>query len=233
MNDRDQRRYERILRVQTFGSEYAGDFAPGGKAAAHFAHLGRLVGQIDAAKAAQNPALTTKETLLDALHEDLLNVSRTAQAIALVEPGFAVGYVLPSYPTEASHLTHADTVLNRLEDRPGDSPEALAVKASLRERFTSYEMPDDFVADLRADLDELRQANARNRGETQGGVENTATIGLLMSQGSAAIQHLDALMRNEFARQPERLRVWDSASRLERAPKHRKEEKVVPVAASA
>jgi len=43
MNDRDQRRYDRATRVQTFGRDNATDFAAGSKATTLFASLDGLI----------------------------------------------------------------------------------------------------------------------------------------------------------------------------------------------
>jgi hypothetical protein len=36
------------------------------------------------------------------------------------------------------------------------------------------------------------------------------------------VQELDAIMNNKYSRQPEKLRAWQSASRVERAPQREK-----------
>jgi hypothetical protein len=176
MNDRDQRRYDRLTRVQTFGRENSGDFAAGSKAKTHFANIDALIVEIDTAKAGQQPARVSKETLLDALRLDCKDIARTARAIALTENGFASPYRIPDNPSEAALVTHTDALLARLEDQPGDSAETTTAKAALRARFIAYEMPADFVADLRADRQAIAEANQLNQGETQEGVENTAEV---------------------------------------------------------
>jgi hypothetical protein len=228
MNDRDQRRYDRLTRVQTFGRDHAADFAPTSKAKTHFANLDRHLTALDAAKAGQSPARVSKETLLDALTLDFKNIARTARSIALTENGFAVPYRIPDNPAEAALATHADALLTLLEDnnKPvaegGDTPEQKAAKAALRARFIAYEMPADFVEDLRAAREALRTANQHNQGETQEGAGNTALIGPLLLQAANDVQELDAIMNNKYAREPENLRAWQSASRVERAPQREK-----------
>ena len=81
MNDRDQRRNDRGIRVQTFGREYATDHPAGTKARLHFDNVDALLGQLDAAKAGQRAARVSKETLLDALSLDLQNLARTARRL--------------------------------------------------------------------------------------------------------------------------------------------------------
>jgi len=38
----------------------------------------------------------------------------------------------------------------------------------------------------------------------------------------AEVTQLDAIMNNKYARNPEKLRAWESASHIERAPKREK-----------
>ena len=94
---------------------------------------------------------------------------------------------------------HTDAVLTRLEDQPAD-----------------------FVTHLSADRDAITQANKSNQGEVLGGVENTGLIGELLGKINDEIGELDAIMYNKYTRQPEKLRAWQSASHVERAPQREK-----------
>ena len=231
MQDRDQRRYDRLTRVQTFGRQNTAEFAPGSKAKTHFPHVDTHLTGLDDAKAGQSPARVSKETLLDALVLDFKNIARTARAIALQENGFAAPYRIPDNPSEAAITTHADALLLIFEDQPADPAATKTTKAALRTRFIAYEMPGDFVEDLRADRAAVRAANQHNQGETQEGVENTSLIGQILGRAAADVQELDAIINNKYARQPEKLRAWQSASRTERAPQREKKPTAVPAPA--
>lgn len=222
MNDRDQRRYDRLTRVQTFGRENADDFATGSKAKTHFANVDQHLKALDNAKAGQTPTRVSKETLLDALMLDFKNIARTARSIAITENGFAAPYRIPDNPSESAITTHADALLLILEDQTDDSAATKTAKAALRAKFIAYELPIDFVADLRADREAVRDANKHNQGETQEGVENTELIGQILGKAADDVQELDAIMNNKYSRQPEKLRAWQSASRVERAPQREK-----------
>lgn len=230
MNDRDQRRHDRLTRVQTFGRDNVADFAPGSKAVTHFARIDALLSELSAAKAGQSPARVSKETILDALLIDFKNISRTARAIALTENGFSAPFRLPDSLTESTIATHADALLLLLEDQAADSAETKTAKAALRAKFTAYELPADFVADLRTDRDALRETNQHNQGETQEGVENTKLISELLAQAAKEVQELDAIVKNKFTRDAAKLAAWRSASHVERAPQR---EKATPAAPSA
>ena len=208
MNDRDIRRENRLIAVQTFGREHAADYPANSKAAALLASLDTLLADLTQAKVGQLRSPVSKETLLDALHLDQRNIARTARAIELAEPGFASSpYRLPDNPAYAAVLTHADALLALLEDKPADTPAQTAAKTALRARFVAYDLPADFVTDLRADIDALRAAFASQRVDNQEGVENTSAIGTLLAQGQVLVTQLDAIMHNKYARQPDVLRA--------------------------
>ena len=228
MDDRDQRRYDRATRVRTFGQENAADFAPGGKAQTHFANLDRLLLQTDDAKAGQKPNRVSKSTLLGALGLDLQNIARTARRIEEKENGFAAPYRIPDNTSESAVTIHTDALLLRLEDQPADAAPVKTAKAALRARFIEFELPADFVTHLRADRKAIADANRLNQAETGGGVENTELLGQLLDQINAEIGDLDAIMHNKYTRQPEKLRAWQSASHIERAPQREKKPTVPP-----
>lgn len=226
MDDRDQRRYDRLTRIQTFGIEHAEDITPGSKAATHFANTAKHVTDLDTAKAGQLPARVSKATLLDALGLDFKNISRTARAIDLTEPGFAAPYRIPSNSAESAIATHADNLLLLLEGQATESEDEINAKSALRARFIAYDIPADFVTDLRTDREALREANVHNQSETQSGVEDTARISQILESAAKDVQELDAIMHNKYTRDPAKLHAWQRASRVERAP-HR-EKKPVP-----
>lgn len=222
MNDRDERRGDRGSRVQTFGRENAADFADGSKARSLFTILDLLLAQYQEAKTEQTPTYVSKETLFDALSLDLKNIARTARDIEKSENGFAAAYRIPENVAESAVLTHADAVLKRLEDQAGDAAAVTAAKAALRARFIAYELPADFVTQLRADRQAIEDANKLNQKETLDGVGSTRRIGELLGQINAVVSGLDAIMYNKYTRRPEKLRAWQSASHVERAPQREK-----------
>jgi hypothetical protein len=124
----------------------------------------------------------------------------------------------PRQPSESAITTYTDAVLQRLEDQLADSPATKTAKAALRARFVEYELPNDFVTHLRADRKAIADTNRLNQAETGGGVENTALIDLLLGKINDEIAELEAIMHNKYTRQPEKLRAWQSASHIERAP---------------
>lgn len=223
MDDRDQLREDRLEAVQTFGRANRGDFAAGSVALDHFANVDRILGDLADAKVGQVRLPVTKETQLQALRLDLKNIARTARAVALKDPTFpGAAYALPQNPAERALLDHAKVVLNTFEPHPeDDDATVVASKAALVAQFVAYELPADFVADLRADYDAVPKANEDKRADNQEGVENTAAIERLLREGNAEVQHLDAIMHNKYTRDVDKLRAWRTASHVQRAPARR------------
>ena len=214
MNDRETRRYQMFGRVQTFGKDNTADFAPGGEALKRFTSIGQVIKDLDAAKANQQPgAATAKDVLLDALRMDLQNVARTARAIEQDEPGFAVKFRLPDSPSQTALLTVADAVVVELK------------KAGVAARFIAHELPADFVQHLTDDRKAVDDAQDAEESDDTEGVASTAAVGRLIRDGMKEVNYLDAIMHNKYARNPEKLRAWQSASHIERAPQREKKPK--------
>lgn len=211
MKDRDLRRSDRATRVQTFGLDNAADFLPGSKADGLFTDLGGVLADLIQARVGQLRTPVTKQTLLDALFTDFKDIARTSRAIALEEPEFPAGaYRFPADYSEATATTHAESLLKLLEG---------AANAALGAKFIAFEISPGFVADLRADLQAIRDINSGKISDNLEGVENTAAIDTLLGQAQGIITRLDAIMQNKYSSNPDKLVAWKSASHVERAAK--------------
>lgn len=226
MDDRNIRRFTRATRVQTFGRANAADLPPGSRASDLFAELDPILAELTEARVGQLRGPVGKPALIDALSIDFKDIARTARAIKLDDSSFPdANYRHPLTSVETPITTHADSLLKLLEDdtRPvadgGDTPDKLAAKAALRAKFIAYELPADFVEDLRADRDALDACNSGKHDDNLEGVESTSAIDTLLSKAQTIITRLDAAIQNKYSRDPDKLAAWKSASRTERAAK--------------
>jgi hypothetical protein len=218
MDNRETRRYDAFQRVKTFGIDNAADFAPGSTALANFAIITTVTSGLDIAKAGQKPGKnTSKEVLLDAVRLDILNITRTASAIAQDQPGFADSFRPPANGNEGALLTTADKFLQQLAPQPGDSPAVLAAKTALVAQFVAHEMATTFVTTLQTDRAAITTAQTQQETTREGGVGNTATIGSLIAQGMKALTSLDAIMHNKYGSTPDKMAAWLTAAHIERA----------------
>jgi hypothetical protein len=220
MDDENIRRYDRATRVQTFGRVNAAVFAPGSKIASILTELDSIIGKITQARVGQLRGPVGKQALLEALSDDFKDIARTSRAIAIDEPDFPVAaYRHPATSVETPVTTHADALLQILEDQADDSPEQKTAKAALRAKFIAYEIAPDFVEDLRADRDALDACNASKQSDNHQGVESTSAIDTLLGQTKNIVTRLDAAIQNKYKNNPDKLAAWNSASRVERAPR--------------
>lgn len=230
MNDRELRRYAAFGRTQTFCTSHAADFAAGSKALTSASRLGDILTRLDAQKATQASAgPTLKEVLLDALRLDLQNINRTARSIEQEQPGIAAAIRPPETSGQGALLTAADTILLALKIQPTDDHAAQAAKTVLLAEFVAHELPATFVQDLAEDRAAIDTAIDAEENASNDGVKSTAAIDQLVREGMKELTTLDAIMHNKYARVPEKLRAWQSASHIERAPQREKRPTVTVV----
>lgn len=211
MNDRETRRYDMFGRAVTFGKDNAADFPAATEGAKRFANLAQVIAGLDAAKAGQKPGgATAKSVLLDALRLDIQNIARTARAIAQDDAGFGDRYRLPGNPSDAALLTTADAFLVEVK------------KAGVAAKFIAHELDANFVQNLTDDRKAIDDAQDNVESDREGGVASTAAVGRLIGDGMKEVNYLDAIMHNKYARDPDKLRAWQSASHIERAPQREK-----------
>ncbi len=220
MDDRNIRRFERATRVKNFGLKITADITPGSKAATLFAELAPIISKLEAARVGQLRSPVGKEALIGALNSDFKDIARTARAIKIDEATFDDSpYRNPLTTVETPVATHADSLLALLEDQAADSPAVLAEKAALRAKFIAYELPADFVEDLRADRDALDTCNSGKHSDNLEGVISTSAIDTLLTAAQAIITRLDTVIQNKYRNDPDQLAAWTSASHTQRAPK--------------
>ena len=231
MDDRNIRRFERATRVQTFARDNAADFTPGSRAAGLLLELDPIVLALTEARVGQLRGVVGKPVLIDALSLDFKDIARTARAIKLDDPTFPDDdYRHPATSVEIPVTTHADSLLSLLEDQAADTPAQLTAKAALRAKFIAYEIPADFVEDLRNDRDALDDCNSDKHSDNLEGVESTSSIDTLLLNAHAIVTRLDAAIQNKYSRDPDKLAAWKSASRVERAAKKAASPVTPPVA---
>ncbi len=217
MNDLNILQFNRVSRVQTFGRDHASDFAPGSKTRDLFLKLDPIVTKLEEYRVGKLRQPVGKKACIAALIADFKDIARTARAIYLDDPSFPKSeYRTPRTRTETPIATHADALLQLLENQEEDTPAQLAEKDALRAKFIAYELPGDFVEDLRSDRDALTDCNKNKHSDLSESVEATAAIEELLDQAQTVITRLDAAIKNKYARVPEKLAAWRTASRTHR-----------------
>ena len=222
MQIRIKRRYDKFTRETAFFDVNQDDFAPASPVRTHVGTLKQVVLDMDKAKVGQGGGTAIpKEILIDGVQLDLGLIRGLAIAFDLDEPGFLKRFPLAEN-NETSILTTAATYLKELAITPTDTPAQITAKTALVARFVAHELPADFVEELQADLQSIQGKDTEFDDANVEGVENTAALGRLSKQGMKESVYLNAIMRVKYKGNSDKLRGWESASHLERAPKKAK-----------
>ena len=223
MNDRETRRYDKSKREVAFGIANTADFPTGSQGKLRFGNLAQVIADLDAAKAGQQGGgNTAKSVLLDALRLDALNIRRSAVALGQDEPAVADQFPAALSGSDADLLTTADHYIAELVENTGDDAPTKAAKTALRAKFVALDLPADFAQDLKDDRQASTDADAAQEGDREDAVASTSAVGRLIKEGMKQSTYLDALVRNKYARDPDKIRAWETASHLERAPQRPK-----------
>jgi len=210
-------------RADVFGNDHASEFAPTSEATTRFGNLKKIIKDLDIAKAGQgNEDVEARSVLMDGLRLDVQNIARTAAAIDQDEPGFAGKFPRPATGSDTDLLTAADKILAQLFVENTDSANVKAAKTALAAKFISKELDPNFVQNLQDDRAAIDDATHEFESSREGGVKNTAAIDRLIREGMKEINYLNAIVKNKYTRNPDKLRAWQSAIHIERAPQRAK-----------
>lgn len=215
MNDNEIRNYEMFLRVQEFGTTHATKLVSNAYARELFASLGQINGQLEIHSATQTSSARTlkesgaaKEAARTKLRALLEVISRTAKPLESKMPGVAGKFRVPGRLKDQELLSLARAV----------SSEAVPLK----EEFIKRGLPASFVEDLSGAVEELEQAVGQKIQKREARISSTATVKGLVGEGMSVVRELDPIMLNLFSTDAAALAAWESASRVERAPRRRK-----------
>lgn len=216
MNDRQRRRYERGSRVDAFMKANAADFPAGSKGAAAAVRLSDELAALAALDVAKAATASTRRQSSGGRRE--LRESLRAQVAAVCDTAEAIG------------REHAEVRGLFPRARADDSDQTLVAVARShaetatphRARFVEYEMPADFVERLKMDADALEAQMSRQTEGKGASVSTNASIETALGRVDDLAELLEVVARNKYRQAPAKLAAWESAHRLERAARVRR-----------
>ena len=222
MDDRTARRYNQFTNINSFGVANAADFTAPSAVPGYFSGLKTVVTGMDGARAGQGrPSAAPKSVLLQSLRIDIQNIHRTAVALEPTNPGISA--TLPAaINSETGLITIAEKYALAFLPQPTDTTAVKASKTALVALFVAHEQPPTFAQDLADDISDIAAANSTMDDTGNESVEDTAGLNRLTGEGMALVDLLDSALQTKYARNPDKLRAWQSASHLERAPQRAK-----------
>jgi hypothetical protein len=211
MQDSEVRQLDRGNRVQEFASAHASLFPAHSHAAEVVANHSNAVAEVkhqavrqDAAALDRQESTAQKDAAIKSLVELMRPVNQTARSMDKQQPGFADQFRMPRYSDQA--------ILNR-------AGAFIAEAAPVAVEFTKRGLPESFVADMQSAVERVVAAEARQSVALANQTEATAALRLALKKEQDAMRELNAIMRNQLRNDPALLAAWESASRIESAPK--------------
>ena len=142
----------------------------------------------------------------EALRKLLEAINRTARSMSRLTPGLEEKFRLPSGKDGQRWLATARGFVTEAEP--------------LIDEFVRRGMAPDFIDDLKARILAVEQSRDGRAQQSAGRVASTAGVAEAAEQGLKAVHALDAVVRNIAADNDAELAAWESASHVERAPRH-------------
>lgn len=206
MNQSQQRQIDRLRRVAGFGSRHEKEFSATSKGHALFSEIVDLLIHIEALnakvmkKAAAKASAAANEVRLQELREHLEWIAGTARLIEKYNPALAGQCMAPDKRQKKALVNTARQFLAEAEP--------------LQEEFFAYEMPHDFLDDLRATIAEFEPAPIAEGQRPFTRQEADALIKDTLKRGPGIIESLDVVVRNKYRDQKAVLADWKKASRV-------------------
>lgn len=209
MHDSAAHRLDMFIRVREEMAQHADIFPPSSRGAELLVELNHAIEELQGHAAAQSSGkrASKEETTLKAvahaaLREDMEAMTRTARAMAITMPGLDDKFRLPRNSGDQAWLAAARSFAHDAEP--------------LKAEFIKRGMPEDFLEELNAKIEEFEACINRKARKTGARVAATAAINNGVERGTRAVRELDAIMRNTFRNDPTTLARWLSASHVER-----------------
>lgn len=219
MEASQQRKLNRAQAESAFVADNAADFPKGSPGAATAAALDAQIVRVTTLAAEQSSQARRSNTgikgdLFDDLELWMRKINRAAIALDDEIPGIRELFRMPRVRSEENRLATARNFHT--------------ASAAYQEQFEDYDLPSDFRAEGMTLISEIEAAQAaadtseeRTGGATGGLVAAFQEIGRLTNK-------LDAVVKNKYAANPQKLAAWAIASHLEAAPQRTKSAKPKP-----
>lgn len=210
MKDTDRRCLEMFIGVREFGQTHTAQFPPTSFAGEQFAIVDSVINALEShtraqesGKGALRESATSTAAARAEVMRDLEALSRTARAMEMTMRGIADKFRVPHNQSNQTVLAVARAQLM----------DAQPIKAELIKRG----MPEDFLEDLQADIEEMEQSIDHKAQSAETRTSATAGIDEEIDRGLKAVRELDPIMRNTFANDPSTLAAWLGASHVKRS----------------
>jgi hypothetical protein len=217
MKSLDSNTLDMLIRVRQLGLSHAGSFPTNSAAAELFADVARVITDMQGHSAAQaqhvraaREKTTHKKVAFDALRALMEATFRTVGTIKGDTSGLADKFRLPKSKRAQDWLAAARSFATDAEP--------------LKDEFIRRGMAATFLDDYHSRIHAVEQSMEGRAQTSAAHVSDTVSVAEAAERGRQVVRELDAVLRNIFADNHAALAEWESASRVERAPRRAKKD---------
>lgn len=207
MSDDDLLQRGRLGRILVFDADNAGAFPASGAMRETLARMTALQSELnelapsqETAQAQSKGATVTLNGLLEAVHDDLVDLSEISQALEDEHPELRDLFRLPSNERQQNWMDAAAAV-----------PAKLTPHLAL---FEEYGLEPNFLQDLQDDVAAYNAAFAERSGHVQSRSGDTGDIDIKIVEGKRLVKKLDVFAGRRFKSNPTLMGRWLEASTL-------------------
>lgn len=201
------KQFAMFLRVQRFGVENATEFPETSTGGELFTDLDQLIAEMSAAVANQDKgegraATISKNTARQALLDDLKAIARTARSLENTIPELRGKFKIETNPSNQNLLAAARAFAS--------------YAAPHREKFAKFDLPENFLDDLAADIAAFDHATSHSLGALNNRTTATRTLKDVIVRAVSTVRDLDTVINNRFRKNPLKLEQWNRAKTVQR-----------------
>jgi hypothetical protein len=218
MNDKQRRRFERLVRAADFATSLADPLPKGSKGETALANLSTHIDELEDRDASLVTNVTSarqgtrsRQDARAALREQLDAIFETSVTIALDHPEHKAKFRRP--PENANDQTLVSIARSYA-----------AEAAPLQALFVEYNMPADFIDRLNASVDAFERSVHQQNTGTGESRSSRASIEAVLASGEQELERIETAITNKYRSDKATLAAWESVSRLERAPRKKSKE---------
>lgn len=216
MNDLHRRRLERLIRSEAEASANAVDFPEGSKGALALAELRAAIAETqthavsrETSVSALQQATIGRKDAREAVRASMRIISDTARTIGLDHPEIKGIFVFKgSSVSDRTLLATAQSFAARAQ--------------SFKALFGEYDLNADFFSGFDAEITDLEKQLGKQTVGKGERISANASLETALRKGEMALERLDTAARNKYRGNPAKLAAWESARRLERAARARR-----------
>ncbi|MFN0124989.1 MAG: hypothetical protein ACKV2V_31175 [Blastocatellia bacterium] len=209
MDKYEKRRFDWFKRVREFGTQHQVDFPQGSACGKLFADLGQVILDLENSNASQTgernnarQSTTNKKAAREQLYATIFAMHRAARVMSRVTPGLTEKFALPRKNEDLAVLATARAFAAAAEPLEAD--------------FVAHNMPDDFLPQLRAQIERMEGELTRRTQAWTDQKTATSAIDAAVTRGIDLVKSLNDLIRIKYVPGTDGLRKWDIAYRQDR-----------------